>query len=876
MAGTLSSYDRNRTLHGGAADEIVRVGDRQHHYRYYATQKRPRRYSSFSIMNWFRRSKRYDDDDDDGGGGGKIDSAWFRDDLKRIQQAYRENEPDYVVVTPIAQRRRRPTAAATWSKWSGSTTTVYSFAYVDGICHQGNGDDDDHHHQQRVPSLVNTVDDVVEYIDAATLPVSRWRSDRGQCPSSVTGKSLCKKSSPTVTTATGTMTATAKRRYNKKAAPLPPPPVAVAGPSSSAGMAKTSMQRRTVTMARQKYRAPQPPMTTAVIKTTTSAELRPPQQKLGRPGVPPHRHRKGPAPKPPVGQPAKPDRPAAIVESETDDVDGGRPRGSNVRRKITQYEKERLMERVDKIEKHFLRGEKVVLTAAAVVQDSGKKSKPTTITNISNGFTSVAALYTAMAATNLTELDKRAAEICRLNRLKTAPSSEAANAIMSSTSKAVKTIASSVPVATVVVPRQPAVITSDHKNAIVTAVIRKSYPTTVAKLTTTTDGRQPVLGGRDVASSGTPSKVNNITVASVKTAVSDKTEADDEKQIVRHKRLAFFQQRLVGAQQIHDGGDGINGHATATVSSTSDIKSSLGTQTTGSVVVSKIPLTSSKSTGHGTAAIDKSGSECSTGGKKFSPEYHQLMAMEMQSDLVLHNGPFECAVCLCTYDNNGVVLRDCLHVFCRPCLQLTISHSNAEQVECPYMDDRYSCKGVLQHREIKKILDSDEEYERFLQRSVDRARQLLAKDRDGGSFQCRRPDCTGWCLIYDKNNVFEFKCPVCGTVTCVKCGSIHKYGRKCKIFRENNDNDDDGKGMLNYTVENLIERGDAMPCPGCNTILSKQQGCDWIKCAVCFMEICWATKGPRWGPNGKGDTTAGCQCDIPAGRRCHVDCKYCH
>lgn len=45
--------------------------------------------------------------------------------------------------------------------------------------------------------------------------------------------------------------------------------------------------------------------------------------------------------------------------------------------------------------------------------------------------------------------------------------------------------------------------------------------------------------------------------------------------------------------------------------------------------------------------------------------YQQLMAMEMKSDLVLHNGPFECTVCLCTYDNNGVVLRDCLHVFCR-------------------------------------------------------------------------------------------------------------------------------------------------------------------------------------------------------------------
>lgn len=67
-------------------------------------------------------------------------------------------------------------------------------------------------------------------------------------------------------------------------------------------------------------------------------------------------------------------------------------------------------------------------------------------------------------------------------------------------------------------------------------------------------------------------------------------------------------------------------------------------------------------------------------------------------------------------------------------------------------------------------MDSDEKYERFLQRSVERARQLLAKEHNGGSFQCRRPDCTGWCLIYDKNNVLEFKCPVCGTVTCVRCG----------------------------------------------------------------------------------------------------------
>ncbi|XP_025198878.1 ranBP-type and C3HC4-type zinc finger-containing protein 1-like [Melanaphis sacchari] len=342
---------------------------------------------------------------------------------------------------------------------------------------------------------------------------------------------------------------------------------------------------------------------------------------------------------------------------------------------------------------------------------------------------------------------------------------------------------------------------------------------------------------------------------------------DDEKRLVRHKRLAFFQQQRPTAA----------GEDTATAASGTTAvpkPSSRRPQTASESAAAKTSEVVAKPAAD-VAVRSGGGARSSAADTKNLPSedkdnncYQQLMAMEMQTDIVLHNGPFECAVCLCTYDNNGVVLRDCLHVFCRLCLKMTIEHSKAEQVECPYIDERYSCTGVLQHREIKKILDSDEEYERFLQRSVERARQLLAKDHNGGSFQCRRPDCTGWCLIYDKNNVLEFKCPVCGTVTCVRCGSIHTQGRGCKKFIENNDGDG--------TLENLIERGDAMLCPGCSTVLSKQQGCDWIKCAVCFMEICWATKGPRWGPNGKGDTTAGCKCGIPPGRKCHVDCKYCH
>lgn len=39
-----------------------------------------------------------------------------------------------------------------------------------------------------------------------------------------------------------------------------------------------------------------------------------------------------------------------------------------------------------------------------------------------------------------------------------------------------------------------------------------------------------------------------------------------------------------------------------------------------------------------------------------------------------------------------------------------------------------------------------------------------------------------------------------------------------------------------------------MHCPTCHIVVQKKDGCDWIRCTVCQTEICWVTKGPRWGP----------------------------
>ena len=49
-----------------------------------------------------------------------------------------------------------------------------------------------------------------------------------------------------------------------------------------------------------------------------------------------------------------------------------------------------------------------------------------------------------------------------------------------------------------------------------------------------------------------------------------------------------------------------------------------------------------------------------------------------------------------------------------------------------------------------------------------------------------------------------------------------------------------------------------MRCPRCGIIITKREGCDWIRCTMCFLEICWVTQQARWGP---GVRAASCLSD---------------
>ncbi|XP_047515367.1 uncharacterized protein LOC125056372 [Pieris napi] len=250
--------------------------------------------------------------------------------------------------------------------------------------------------------------------------------------------------------------------------------------------------------------------------------------------------------------------------------------------------------------------------------------------------------------------------------------------------------------------------------------------------------------------------------------------------------------------------------------------------------------------------------------QRFGEFYTELIKLEQQA-LILNAENFECGVCLeeCAV-GDGAVLRDCLHTFCRECLSDAVRHCEEPIISCPAV----GCPGVIQDREIRALL-SAEDYEKWLARGL-----AVAESGTRNNFHCRTPDCSGWAFC--EPGVRVFPCPVCKKKNCIPCQALHD-GETCEQYQKKlrevpADNTDEGTQAL---LDSLISRGEALRCPECQAIITKKWGCDWIKCSACKTEICWVTKGRRWGPGGRGDTSGGCKCGVE-GKKCHPTCSYCH
>ncbi|XP_061095023.1 ranBP-type and C3HC4-type zinc finger-containing protein 1 [Conger conger] len=249
--------------------------------------------------------------------------------------------------------------------------------------------------------------------------------------------------------------------------------------------------------------------------------------------------------------------------------------------------------------------------------------------------------------------------------------------------------------------------------------------------------------------------------------------------------------------------------------------------------------------------------------------FARLVMMDGQ-DLVPNPESVDCRICyLDLQPGDGVLLRECLHCFCRDCLRSVVLMCEEPEVACPYRDDSYACDSTLQEREIRALV-SAEEYERWLRRGLS-----VAESRCESSYHCASLDCPGWCEYEDTVNTFH--CPVCKKHNCLLCKAVHE-GMNCKQYQDDltaRAVNDSAARRTRDLLKTLVQSGEAMYCPQCGIIVQKKEGCDWLRCTVCHTEICWVTRGPRWGPAGPGDTSGGCRCNVNK-QRCHPKCQNCH
>ncbi|KAL4631016.1 hypothetical protein GN956_G15260 [Arapaima gigas] len=263
----------------------------------------------------------------------------------------------------------------------------------------------------------------------------------------------------------------------------------------------------------------------------------------------------------------------------------------------------------------------------------------------------------------------------------------------------------------------------------------------------------------------------------------------------------------------------------------------------------------------------------------YRPDALELRRIQQEKEAVRHNTVHQCESVLfntvsCIHNKYTlpvfiVFTLTLSHGICRDCLRSVILLCEDPEVSCPYRDDLYACSCVLQEREIRALV-TGEEYERWLQRGLS-----VAESRCKSSYHCATPDCHGWCEYEDMVNTFH--CPVCKKHNCLLCKAIHE-GMNCKQYQDDltaRAVNDMAARRTSDLLKSLVQSGEAMHCPQCGIIVQKKEGCDWVRCTVCHTEICWVTRGPRWGPGGPGDTSGGCRCNVNK-QRCHPKCQNCH
>lgn len=216
-------------------------------------------------------------------------------------------------------------------------------------------------------------------------------------------------------------------------------------------------------------------------------------------------------------------------------------------------------------------------------------------------------------------------------------------------------------------------------------------------------------------------------------------------------------------------------------------------------------------------------------------EINDLTELYESYDFVENKNNFRCEICLKDImPGDGIVLKNCIHQYCKPCMGQYIETCDEAVVPCPFRnEDGDKCVGTLYDSELRSLVP-DGVYLGFLRKSL-----AQAEATNPNAYHCKTPDCAAWVEI--DADVEGFLCETCKRENCVKCKAVHQ-GVTCADFQEMTQGPSRRareNALTDQQVKRLIDGKDAQPCPRCNILTQRIDGCRHMTCTNCKHEFQW-------------------------------------
>ncbi|CRK86814.1 CLUMA_CG000645, isoform A [Clunio marinus] len=204
-------------------------------------------------------------------------------------------------------------------------------------------------------------------------------------------------------------------------------------------------------------------------------------------------------------------------------------------------------------------------------------------------------------------------------------------------------------------------------------------------------------------------------------------------------------------------------------------------------------------------------------------------------DYVENINRFQCEICTKEINpGDGIVLKNCIHQYCKVCLSNFIEASEEIVFGCPYRDDDgLKCIGVITDTEMRSLV-SLQVYLKYLGRSL-----AFAETTNPNAYHCKTPNCPYWVEI--EGEIDNFRCDACKRVNCVRCKAVHE-GSTCEDYQEVIN----GPGRraqenahTQMQIQNLLRTRTAQNCPRCGILTQRIDGCRHMTCLTCKHEFQW-------------------------------------